>query len=224
MTIPKAVPSPYVDPAHVKALFSLLNETGVRYLLLKNIEEELPSALKLTKDIDILVLPEDRERLAAILEEKGYAHVPHPKREERRMEGLDPFDLYVWEDILLDVCYQLCCHGLDPHEWRAFGKEMQDSLWGNAVYDARCRCYRLGEEEELIYLLARAVFDKRGFQRSYIKRIGELLTRVEQQRVSGRLEWIFPGYAGRLLEAAGNGQFEGLAEAYFQYASCLGEN
>ena len=51
----------YQKRKNVKDFFELLNSSGVRYVLIKNIHNELPGHLAIGKDIDILV--EERDKL-----------------------------------------------------------------------------------------------------------------------------------------------------------------
>ena len=68
----------YYQEFDIKELFELLN-INVNYILAKNIANELPDKLKVGKDIDIIVHPDDYAKYRTLMPKHEYKLIIHPK-------------------------------------------------------------------------------------------------------------------------------------------------
>ena len=54
----------------IEEVFDLLNKNSLNYILLRNLNRELPEKLPLKKDIDLIILPSDKNKFSSILKMK----------------------------------------------------------------------------------------------------------------------------------------------------------
>ena len=65
----------YIDPESIKSTFSILNESGIDYILIRNINNEIPEKLVEGKDIDILAKYSDKNKLNELLVQSGFSRI-----------------------------------------------------------------------------------------------------------------------------------------------------
>ena len=198
-------------------LFNLLNE-NVEYILLRNINNELPSRLSKKKDIDIIVKESSLDILNTILLKNKWNVIRHPYSRVPFLYGMTPFIFYNKNGLHLDVCCQLSCRSLNKGEWFPLHMDIQKKIWKDKIaVNQPFITYMLSSEDEFVHLLTRCIFDKKSFHKDYINRIEFLLRKIDISVVKGLLELVFYKYTNRLIEMIENKRFEKIPQDYIQF-------
>jgi hypothetical protein len=80
-----------IDKNEIIRVFEQLNSSNLDYLLLRNINQELPGKLKEGKDIDLLVHKDDLEKWIPFFKTIGFNVIQHPLRNDVFLYETDPF-------------------------------------------------------------------------------------------------------------------------------------
>lgn len=204
----------------ISKLFDKLNQCGVEYLLIRNINEELPHKLQQGKDIDVLVKYNKLNQLEKFFLKNKFQEKRHPHRENVFLYGVNKFKFYENSDgILIDAHFQLVCRSLDEGQWIPLDQMIQKSAWLNRRYEERdgLAYWTLGYEDEFITLVARSIFDKKIFQDGYKKRIILLLELINEDEVRQKMNCIFFKYTNQLLQQIKNKDFDNIIANYLKY-------
>ena len=208
----------YFDESEVVDLFCTINKPGIEYILLRNINKELPSNLPTTKDIDIIVAEDSLIKFEESLFKKGWERIIHPYVSIPFLYAMKPFRFYNKEGLHVDVCCQLACRSLNEGEWFPLDAHIQDELWKNKIKSLNQPwLYQLSHEDELIHLITRCVFDKKKFPGGYISRIDELMGAVNVVNITYKLSLIFFKFTNTLLELIREKQYNNIYQTYLQF-------
>ena len=82
------------DTQEIVSFFNILNENDINYILLRNIENELPSNLSKKKDIDIIVKIEDKYKLENAFLANKWEKIRHPYSKVPYLYSMNPCDFY----------------------------------------------------------------------------------------------------------------------------------
>ena len=191
----------YVKSDDLVDIFKLLNESKLEYILMRNINNELPHILEIGKDIDILV--KDRNKVAEVLKKNKFNKINHPHENNIFLYGVEKFEFYKNnEDVLFDLNFQIAVKSLDAGQWIPLDQSIQESAWQNKRFERAgggLEYWTFSYEDEMVALIARSVFDKKEFQAGYVSRLDELLPMVNKDDVLNKLQLIFFKYAPILL-------------------------
>jgi hypothetical protein len=202
-------------------LFFHLNECKTDYILIRNIDQELPSRLEIGKDIDILARYDHREAIKSTLGELGYHTTPHPHRRDTYLYNTRRFDFFKSKQgIIVDVHYNLACRSLDAGQWIPLDAFIQESAWNNRrfISDDNLSYWRLGYEDELVALIVRSVFDKQVFQDGYIRQIEKMIQQADRNELYMRLKLVFFAYTDSLLNQIEARSYSSIRANYLQFA------
>lgn len=212
----------FYNAEDVHALFKLLNDAGINYILTKNIASELPAKLKVGKDIDLIVHPNDYERFKALLLDAGYQKMIHPHGKEsgwnfmygmhENMKCRQPVS-----NLVVDVYAELCTKSLVRTAWLPLDKVIQQSIWDNKVWDAANQWWIMDDENMVIYLLTRSVFEKNGFSDAYIREIEKRMRLLTNPTTRQKLEKIFFKFTDTLLEKVSARRYKEIFVSYFTF-------
>lgn len=211
----------YVNPESIIDIFNNLNAAGLRYILIRNINSELPGSLRIGKDIDLLVPYNERSKFINFLIEKGFKNIRNPHCGNIFLYNVNKFEFFVNKDnVLLHLNYQLAYQSLNAGEWVPLDHKIQDSAWENKKLNKsdKFTYYSLGMEDEFVTLVAASIFDKKEFQKGYIKRIDELINIVDVNEVSAKFQLIFFKFTSRLLSMLKNRQYEMILDRYISFS------
>ena len=211
----------YVNPKSIIDIFNKLNAAGLRYILIRNINNELPGSLRIGKDIDLLVPYNERSKFINFLVEKGFKNIRHPHCHNIFLYGANKFEFFINKDnVLFDLNYQLVCRSLNASEWIPLDQKIQDSTWKNKKINENSKFtyYSLSAEDEFVALVTRSVFDKKEFQKGYIKRINELINVVDVNDVIAKFQLIFFKFTSVLLSILKKHQYEMILERYISFS------
>ena len=213
-----------VPEKDVRAFFELLNENKIRYVLIKNIAEELPCNLKGGKDIDILVHPEEKLRFAKILSGNGFLYRIHPFGSEqgwRFAYGLEKHQF--WQKngcdaaFYIDICFKLCCKSLTPKTWVPLDEKINGAIWENTGWNEALNCRQLDEKRLFVYLLVRSVFDERGFSNDYIAEIEKRKNLLDDAEVRDLLPCVFYKFTDSLIQLIKAGRYGEIVHKFLSF-------
>lgn len=212
----------FVEAKELIDIFSLLNESNIEYILLRNINQEVPYRLQVGKDIDILTHKQEESKLIHFFSQHGYEKIVHPLEHNVFLYGVDKFVFLhnVKNDIIFDLNYQIAVRSCDAGQWIPLDQEIQESAWKNKrfeQYDNSFGYWTLSYEDEFICLIARSIFDKKEFQRGYIKRIEELQQYINMDYMIKKLSMIFFKFAPYLLAYILEKKYADILENYFKF-------
>jgi len=211
----------YINSKAIIDIFKKLNESDIEYLLIRNINNELPYRLKKSKDIDILVSYEQKKKLYNFFQNNGFKKVPHPHRNNIYLYGAKKFEFLKNKDgLIFDLNYQLMCRSLNRGEWMPLDKKIQQSAWENKRFekiDENFGYWTLSYNDEFITLIVRSIFDKREFQEGYIKRIEVLKDKIDLKDVKEKMKLVFFKFTPYLLEMIKNKDYENIVKNYIKF-------
>jgi hypothetical protein len=211
----------YVNPKAIIDVFNKLNAAGLDYILIRNINSELPSSLRIGKDIDLLVHYKDRRKFINFFVERGFKSIKHPHCDNIFLYGANKFEKFVNKDnVLLDLNYQLTCQSLNAGEWIPLDHKIQDSAWKNKKINKNDKVtyYSLGTEDEFVVLVTRSIFDKKEFQKGYIEKIDELINVIDVNDVIAKFQLIFFKFTSVLLSMLKKRQYEMILHQYISFS------
>ncbi|MBE8949444.1 MAG: hypothetical protein SR3Q1_02435 [Quinella sp. 3Q1] len=206
----------------VRAMFQLLNDYEINYLLTKNIADELPDKLKLGKDIDLIVHIEDYEKFQAVLNHFGYKKIVHPHGKERGwffMYGAHE-NLFMTNPatgLIVDAYAELCTKSIERNAWLPLDKIVQNSIWQNKVWDAANQWWIMDDENLVVYLLTRSVFEKNGFSDAYVREIEKRKNFLANPTARQKLEKIFFKFTDTLIEKVCAGRYAEILLSYLTF-------
>ena len=211
----------YVNPKSIIDIFNKLNAASLDYILIRNINTELPDNLRIGKDIDLLIHYNERSKFIDFLIEKGFKNIRHPHCNNIFLYGVNKFEFFINKDnVLLDLNYQLACRSLNAGEWIPLDRKIQNSVWENKKINKidKFTYYSLDMEDEFVALATRSVFDKKEFQKGYIKRIDELINVVDVNDVIAKFQLIFFKFTPALLNMLKKRQYEMILDRYISFS------
>ena len=202
----------------IVSFFDIINESKINYILLRNIQNELPHNLSKKKDIDILVKSEDKENLRKALLEKKWKIIPHPSSEVPFLYSMNSFDFYDLNGLHIDVAYELACRSIITRQWIPLDQKIQNYLWENKKESSdQPWKYMLPTEIELIHLLTRCIFDKSIFNDGYVSRINKIYTYCNKDILLKHLELVFFSFSKQLINMIENREFNLIINKYLTF-------
>ncbi len=210
----------FVDSAAIINFFSLLNNSGIDYILLRNINNELPEKLEVKKDIDVLFKINDRDKILFLLKNNGFKPISHPFEKDIFLYGVTKFEKVINDkNVLIDLNYELTCRSLNAGEWLPLDNKIQQSAWDNKIFVEKYdfKYWSLSHNDEFISLVTRCVFDRKEFEKGYTNRIIELLDIINKEEVLPKLQLIFYKFVPELMAQLNNKTFEKIIEKYIAF-------
>lgn len=201
--------------------FNKLNDSGIRYVLLRNIGNELPDNYqKGKKDIDLLVHPNDRSKLHSFMKKNKLVSWPHPLDKGSGLEYLYavyPFEFYKKDGYYFDICYQMVCKSPNAGEYMPVDMLINTSVWENRRLDGEYPWYRLSDEDLMVHLLTRCIFDKKKFTTEYKNELIKLNQTSDKVKLKLKLETVFFKYSDTLLKKIETGQYDNIINSYLSF-------
>ena len=202
-------------------IFTLLNKSKLNYIVIRNINSELPCNLKNNKDIDILIQKKDRSSFLNFFNDNKYKKIIHPHRNNVFLYGVDKFEFYKNDaNVLFDLNFQIAVRSLDAGQWIPLDITIQESAWKNKRFKYENKDFAywiLSYDDEFICLIARSIFDKKEFQDGYIKRINELFIRINQKEVTKKLNMVFFKFTPFLMKMIEKKEFTKIVTNYLLF-------
>src|SRR5690554_1548038 len=211
----------FVDGQKVAELFNLLIDGGVKFALLRNFNNEIPDKLSVDNDIDIIVNPDDLKLLRTILKKNKWKEVRHPWDFGNNfvfLYSMNSFLFYRKDGISLDICFQLCCRSLNRGEWFPLDEAIQVSVWENRKEVSDVWRYELSNEDYLIHLITRSIFDKKKFTENYIQAIESVLHFTDKMKVKAKLEVVFFKFTDTLIDCIYSKEYNSIVNRYITFS------
>ena len=212
-----------VSNKEIVSIFNLLNSKGMEYILLRNIDNELPDGLKIGKDIDILVHKKDESKFIDFFDLHGYSAIKHPFRNNVFLYSADKFEFKYNNknnNILFDLNFQILVKSLDAGQWIPLDNNIQLSAWENKRLEHQeggISYWTLSYEDEFVCLVARSIFDIKEFKEGYIKRIINLLPLIDKNSVILKFNLIFFKFTPHLMKLIEKNQYKNIIKKYLAF-------
>lgn len=208
--------------SELKNIFNHLNDTGLNYILIRNINRELPDGLEVGKDIDLLVDKKDEKEFINFFHKYDYQTIEHPFKNDIFLYGVDKFEFKYNNNnnILFDLNFQIAVRSLDAGQWIPLDQMIQESAWQNRRFEKQSDDFgywTLGYEDEFIALVARSIFDKKEFQQGYINRIEELFPIIDKNDVINKFNLVFFKFTPYLIEMIEKKDYQNIITNYLQF-------
>lgn len=201
-------------------IFNILNDEHIEYVLMHNIDNELPDNLKIGKDIDIVVKRDSKARFGELMHSNGWTKIRHPINYVF-LYAMDKFDCYRKNNFSLDCHYQLYCRSLQKMEGAymviPLHQIIQDSVWRNRQKNPKWPWYEMCPEDEIVHLVSRSIFAKGGFSSGYIRCIEELLPKANEQELLKRFQVVFFAFAKKLFDMLKMQEYTIILDNYLKF-------
>ena len=212
----------FYKPEDIRAMFNLLNNHGINYILTKNIANELPNKLTIGKDIDLIVHPKDYEKFKVLFQHFGHKRIVHPHGKECGwgfMYGAHEnfFMTNTATGLIVDAYAELCTKSISMNAWLPLDKVIQKSIWENKVWDTANQWWIMDDENMVIYLLTRSIFEKNNFSEAYIHEIEKRKYLLMRPTARQKLEKIFFKFTDTLIEKANGGGYGKILLSYLTF-------
>ena len=206
----------------VRNFFNTLNVHKINYLLTKNISNELPANLKIGKDIDIIVHQKHYVKIQYLMYIYGYEPIVHSRGKERGWKFMYGAHenlkfRHSVNKLEIDTYAELCTKSLTVAAWLPLDKIIQKSVWENKVWDAANQWWIMDDENMVIYLLTRSVFEKGGFSDGYIREIEKRKALLTNPSARQKLEKVFFKFADTLIEMVNAGRYKEIFMSYLTF-------
>lgn len=202
------------------SFFRDLNKSKVKYVLLRNKNNELPYNLQLGKDIDLYVPFESRKQLLIFFKNNKFYKIRHPLRKLIRLYGINELEMFTSKaKLLVDINYEFCVKGLSKKHLIPIDKEIQKNLLKNkkTIFIEDVPVNFLGDNEYLVTLIARQVFDKEFFDNWSIQEINRLIKICDHDLLVEYLKLVFFNFTEDLLTLISENQFKKIYSNYLKF-------
>jgi hypothetical protein len=203
----------------------MMNESAVDYVLIKNVNNELPSGLLDGKDIDIVVAPQCKTRFERTMQNNDYRAHTNPFGKANGWNfayGLQEYQFWKKEgipgDLYIDASFALCCKSLTPNIWIPLDGFINETIWKNRIFDDALNCWRMDDKNLLLYLLVRCIFDKRNFTAAYISDIEKLKHLFMDDYVRKAMNLVFFAFAPNLIDLVSRGRYESILTEHLSFS------
>lgn len=214
----------YIKKEYIDNFFNMLNKSGVNYMLIKNIADELPCNLKDRKDIDIVVKFEDREKFTECMGAHGFLYREHPLGISGGWSfGYQLPQYQFWQlggikqVFYIDACFKLMCKSLSPKMWVPLDESINTHAWQNKEWNETLKCWQMGEKTLFVYLFARCVFDKHTFSEKYIAEIEKRKHLLSDAEVVAMIRTIFYKFTDTLIEMVKQDNYDEIIQKYLTF-------
>jgi hypothetical protein len=213
----------YESAENIKRFFKQINDSNVRYALIKNVDDELPERLPVSKDIDIIVHGDDVKNFHRFIKHIA-RKINHPYSVINGwsyLYGLPEFEfwrLFMGKDLYLDVTYKLCCQSTTPKTWLPLDSFIQEYLWNHIEYDELNNWFILDKNLRFVYYIVRCVFDKRVFSDRYKKTILKEKSGIDVGIIKKMFKPIFFRFTPTLIRLIEEEKFDEIRKAYLGFA------
>lgn len=214
----------YIDYKMIISFFETLNDSKLRYVLVRNTGEELPYRLQDGKDIDLLIHHEDVPAFMKFMKQENFQRKipPYGKLAGWNLAYQVHDFLFYKKKIstcqfYVDVCQELCCHSTMKNVWIPLDRKIQEDIWKNRWFDHERGWWCLDEKTAMIAYLTKAIFDKCQFSPEYIESIESRLYLLDDMETREKFELIFFKYTERLIEMLKREEFDKIIIDYYGF-------
>ncbi len=217
----------FYSSSDVNDTFRMLHKYNINYILLHNIDNELPNKLKRGKDIDILVHPDCFDEFLKLMNILEYSELIHPHGKEAGWQflyGMDTCHKFEHQKtgVQIDVYAQLATKSIDMDAWLPLDKSIQESVWRDKVWNDKYGWWQMDDKNLLVYLVTRSIFEKNEFTDGYIRAIEKLLYLLDDEKkdmadVTEKFHKIFFHFTPRLLKMLKDRDWKNIRKKYLSF-------
>lgn len=211
------------DPVHIVDLFQCLNKSNISYLLLRNLDSELPFHLQHGKDIDILVEEQSLIRTLQLLSSLGFHQVRHPYDHILPLYNTKPPLMYVNSSgLMIDITTKYLVRSIDRLFWVPIHESIQGSLFLNKETVLMVNGLHVpmpSKIDSVVTSVARCVFDKNSFPTSYCHFLNNNLRGMSLHFLIEPFQHIFFAYTPRLIQMLDNGLYSDIYLDYITFSN-----
>lgn len=196
-------------PAEIKEFCMALNEKQVSYCVVEWRKKD--------NTLEILVHPDSNQIFKELLLTKDYKKIKSSTEEYAFIYRLIP-DAF-WKatgEIIIHSACQMSCISLSNLSKCMLPLDncIQESIWANKYWDQNNGFWRISEEDYLIFLLSKAVFNSKEVDKDTIDRIKSCKVDYDSEFLKHKLESVFFKFTFRLIGYLQEGSYEKIIHAY----------
>lgn len=211
-----------IDSKVINKFFLLLNDNNVKYILIKNINNELPFHLPVNKDIDILVHSDSVSLFEKVMHENKFLEIIHPKGRENGWLFLYNIPIckmykHIKYGLEVDVSPVLCTKSVNMNAWLPLDRLINESIWENRIWDAENNWWIMDEYNLVVYLVVRSVFEKNRFEDNYIYEIEKRKDYLYSDECRKKLECVFFKFTDTLLKLINEKKYNDILHSYLNF-------
>ncbi len=210
----------------INKFFENINSSEIEYVLIKNIDDELPSRLKKEKDIDLLVRINSKDCLMKIMKEISFVRCSHPLSKRlgwMYLYGLNEYMIWMFKDsnniFYVDVSFELSCKGLMEKTLIPLDKRIQLRIWEKKEWDQHKKWWIMDKETRFVYDIVRCIFDKRHFEERYINDVNVLKSVIDWVIVEDLFDKIFFNFTDVLIKRINDNDYDSIINDYYSFSN-----
>ncbi|MGL5571540.1 hypothetical protein [Cetobacterium sp.] len=205
-----------VSSENIKNFFEWLNNNSIKYVLIKNDEEHIPYRVLDGDDIDILVHPSDYDRYLKLIQENGYKVLSGESSKYYFIYNMRK-DIYAEkEDVYIHAYDKLSCVSFTNMGLSKIplDKKIQEFIWKTKKWDSKNKWWIADDRIILLYLIIRAIFDKKNFRERYIYEIEKRKKIITDLKFRELCNLVFFKFTPTLLELIKNREYDVILKKY----------
>lgn len=194
-----------------KEIASLLKSKGIDYRLISDGENFFTLLINPKCKDDFLALICDKKR--------NIVEIDHPYTEKAGyiyLYQMDPFKLYTYEDIYMEVYFQLPCRSLTDKTWIPLDKTIQKYIWNNLTCNED-GLLLLDTFDKIIFYITWSVFNTHCFSDISKSYIDSNIEFTYKPVFSTLLKSVFFNYSDQLICMLQSGEYDSIIEHYYKY-------
>ena len=188
--------------------------TDDNFVTIRNFHH-IPEESSVENDIDVLIPSEYINNLTEELVKVGYRTQVDNLR---YLYGAEPHIHYMTNELHFDIVTGLYYRSSnDLNTFVKINNELTDSMIKNKVKVNGVWKYQPSAEDELVHLCCHAIFDKRLVKESYSKRIDELFSDCDEEKLKWLLERAFYKVSNNIFEDIKNNRTSEIYNSYISF-------
>ena len=188
--------------------------TDDNFVTIRNFHH-IPEESSVENDIDVLIPSEYINNLTEELSKVGYRTQVDNLR---YLYGAEPHIHYMTNELHFDIVTGLYYRSSnDLNTFVKINNELTDSMMKNKVKVNGVWRYQPSAEDELVHLCCHAIFDKRLVKESYSKRIDELFSDCDEEKLKWLLERAFYKVSNNIFEDIKNNRTSEIYNSYISF-------
>ena len=169
--------------------------------------------------ITILIHQDDKKKSQSCFDAFGMREIDHPYTEKAGyiyLYQMNPFKLFIFRGIYIEVYFQLPCMSLTPKNWIPLDRAIQSHIWNCEVRDED-ECIVLDAISKVIFLCGWSIFTTHYFSirsREYIEAHIEVLQQEETMRL---MKTVFFNFTDELKDLLIDRQYDQVLESFYRF-------
>lgn len=201
----------------IKKYLKKLENININYIYINN--NKINNEYQLT----IIINPDNIQVFHEYMSSINYNQYPYKEGREAGYIFLYSMNaIEYWKNknnnLNILVFYQLACHGLLLKSWIPLDKKINESIWINRKKDEKMDIFVMGNEDEFIYSIVNAIFNKKNFDDESKKQINNLKFCLNSNTCIEKLKLVFFKFTPILVKRINDNIYENLIEDYIKFS------